>query len=104
MWDAYVKAAREGFERWKRLVAFDRFHGTKRFTEGAGKVRRREYAEFLRNIGGNPLTKNRFECLVNSRRADNRSERWKAFLNLCRSDLETACAWPPKRRSRRRMA
>jgi transposase len=93
MWDAYIKAVRESLEGWERLIAFDRFHVAKYFTEGVDKVRRREHGKFLRDIGESPLTKSRFEWLVNSHRVDNRSGKRKAFLNLSRSNLETARAW-----------
>jgi transposase len=93
MWDAYIKAVRESFEGWERLIAFDRFHVAKHFTEGVDKVRRREHAAFLRDLGESPLTKSRFDWLTNSQRVDNRSGKRKAFLNLSRSNLETARAW-----------
>jgi transposase len=93
MWDAYIKAVKESIAGWERLIAFDRFHVAKYFTEGVDKVRRREHAEFMKAAGASPLTKSRYEWLTNSERTDNRSGKRKAFLNLSRSDLETARAW-----------
>jgi transposase len=96
MWDAYIKAVKESFEGWERLIAFDRFHVAKHFTEGVDKVRRREHREFMKELGESPLTKSRFEWLVNSERTDNRSGKRKAFLSLSRCNLKTARAWRMK--------
>jgi transposase len=93
MWDAYIKAVKESLEGWEGLIAFDRFHVAKHFTEGVDKVRRREHAEFMKALGESPLTKSRFDWLVNSDRSDNRSGKRKAFLSLSRSHLKTARAW-----------
>jgi transposase len=93
MWDAYIKAVKESLEGWERPIAFDRFHAAKHFTEGADKVRRREHAGFMREPGESPLTRSRFDRLVNSERRDNRSGKRKAFLSLSRCNLKTARAW-----------
>jgi transposase len=93
MWDGYIKAVRESFAGWEELIAFDRFHVAKFFTEGVDKVRRREHREFLKAAGESPLTKSRFQWLFNSHKVDNRSGKRKAFLKLSRSNLETARAW-----------
>jgi transposase len=73
MWDACIKAAKESLEGWERLIAFDRFHVAKHFAEGADKARRREHAELMKALVKSPLTKSRFDWLVNSDRTDNRS-------------------------------
>jgi transposase len=65
----------------------------KHFTEGVDKVRRREHREFMKALGESPLTKSRFDWLVNSERADNRRGKRKAFLSLSRCQLKTARAW-----------
>jgi transposase len=93
MRDAYIKAVKESIEGWERLIAFDRFHVAKHFTEGVDKVRRREHAEFMKALGESPLTRSRFDWLVNSDRTDNRSGKRKAFLSLSRCQLKTARAW-----------
>jgi transposase len=93
MWDAYIKAVKESIAGWEQIIAFDRFHVAKHFTEGVDKVRRREHAAFMKQMGESPLTKSRFDWLVNSERTDNRSGKRKAFLNLSRHHLETARAW-----------
>jgi transposase len=93
MWDGYIKAVKESIAGWEGLIAFDRFHVAKHFTEGVDKVRRREHAEFMKLLGESPLTKSRFAWLVNSDRTDNRSGKRRAFLNLSRCQLETARAW-----------
>jgi transposase len=93
MWDAYIKAVRESIAGWEGLIAFDRFHVAKHFTEGVDKVRRREHGEFMKRLGESPLTKSRFEWLTNSGRTDNRSGKRRAFLSLSRCQLETARAW-----------
>jgi transposase len=90
MWDAYIKAVKESIAGWERLIAFDRFHAAKHFTEGVDKVRRREHLEFMKELGESPLTKSRFEWLVNSDRSDNRSGKGKAFLRLSRCQLKRA--------------
>jgi transposase len=93
IWDAYIKAVKESLEGWEGLIAFDRFHAAKHFTEGVDKVRRREHAAFMKELGESPLTKSRFDWLVNSDRTDNRSGKRKAFLSLSRCQLKTARAW-----------
>jgi transposase len=93
MWDAYIKAVKESIEGWEKLIGFDRFHVMKHFTEGVDKVRRAEHKEFLKTTGESPLTKSRYEWLVNAQRADNRSGKRRAFLNLSLSNLRTARAW-----------
>jgi transposase len=96
MWDAYIKAVKESIAGWEELIAFDRFHVAKHFTEGVDRVRRREHREFLKEAGESPLSKSRFEWLVNSRKKDNRSRKRRAFLTLSRCNLETARAWRMK--------
>jgi transposase len=93
MWDGYIKAVKESIAGWEELIAFDRFHVAKHFTEGVDKVRRREHGEFMKLLGESPLTKSRFAWLVNSDRTDNRSGKRRAFLNLSRCQLKTARAW-----------
>jgi transposase len=93
MWDAYIKAVKESIAGWEQLIAIDRFHVAKHFTEGVDKVRQREHGAFLKGVGESPLTKSRYEWLVNSQRKDNRSGKRKRFLRLSRSNLETARAW-----------
>jgi transposase len=55
------------------------------------KVRRGEHGEFMRVPGESPLTKSRFEWLVNSER--------EAFLSLSRRQLKTTRGWRIKERA-----
>jgi len=93
MWDPYIKAIREVIPEAEEKIVFDRFHVSKQFNQALDKVRRREHNEFLRLTGESPLTKSRFQWLINSNLSDNRSGKRKAFLSLSRLNLETARAW-----------
>ena len=93
MWDPYIKAVKGAIPEAEQKIAFDRFHVSKHFNEGLDKVRRREHNSFLKQAGESPLSKSRFQWLINSNRTDNRSSRRKAFLNLSRLNLTTARAW-----------
>jgi transposase len=93
MWDPYIKAVKESFAEAERIIAFDRFHVSKHFNDAVDKVRRREHNAFMKQAGESPLSKSRFQWLMNANRTDNRSGRRKAFLSLSRLNLETARAW-----------
>jgi len=93
MWDPYIKAVKETIPEAEQLIAFDRFHVSKHINEALDKVRRREHASFQRLTGESPLSKTRFQWLVNSNRTDNRNGARKEFLNLSKLNIETARAW-----------
>jgi transposase len=93
MWDPYIKAVRAGIPGSEDKIAFDRFHVSKHINDALDKVRRREHAAFMRTVGESPLSRSRFQWLINSNRTDNRSGKRTAFLNLSRLNLETARAW-----------
>jgi len=93
MWDPYIKAVRGTIPEAEIKIAFDRFHVSKHFNEAVDKVRRREHNAFMKQVGESPLSKSRFQWLINSNRTDNRTARRKEFLSLSRLKLETAKAW-----------
>src|SRR5215469_1068999 len=93
MWDPYIKAVKEAFADAEDIIAFDRFHVSKHINEALDKVRRREHASFQKLTGESPLSKTRFQWLVNSNRTDNRTGKRKVFLSLSKLNLETARAW-----------
>ena len=93
MWDPYIKEVKEAISGAEEKIAFDRFHVSKHINEALDKVRRREHHAFMKRAGESPLSKSRFQWLVNSNRTDNRNGKRKAFLNLSRLNLETARAW-----------
>jgi len=99
MWDPYIKAVKAGVANAEEKIAFDRFHISKHFNEALDKVRRREHAVLLNTTGESPLSKSRFQWLINSNRTDNRKGKRKAFLNLSRLNLETSRAWRIKEMS-----
>jgi len=96
MWDPYIKAAKDAIPEAEEKIAFDRFHVSKQFNQALDKVRRREHKDFIDQAGESPLSKSRFEWLINSNRTDNRDGERKEFLNLSRLNLETARAWRMK--------
>jgi len=77
----------------EKKITFDRFHVSKQFNQALDKVRRREHILFMKQAGESPLTRSRYQWLINSNRADNRASKRKAFLNLSRLNIETARAW-----------
>jgi transposase len=93
MWDAYIKAVNAVILDAENKIAFDRFHVSKHFNQALDKVRRREHKSFLEQTGESPLSKSRFQWLINSNRTDNRERERKTFLSLSRLNLETARAW-----------
>jgi transposase len=93
MWDPYIKAVKMSIPFAEGKIAFDRFHVSKHINEALDKVRRREHRAFLQTAGESPLSKSRFQWLINSRRKDNRTGKRKAFMNLSRLNLETSRAW-----------
>jgi transposase len=93
MWDPYIKAVREAIPGAEKKIVFDRFHVSKHVNEALDKVRRREHNIFMKEAGESPLSKSRFQWLINSNRTDNRSGKRKTFLSLSRLNLETARAW-----------
>ena len=93
MWDAYIKAVKAAIAGAEDLIAFDRFHVSKHLNEALDRVRRREHASLQKLTGKSPLSKTRYQWLVNSNRTDNRKSKRKAFIRLSRLNLETARAW-----------
>jgi transposase len=93
MWDPYIKAVKETISGAEKKIAFDRFDVSKHFNEALDKVRRREHNAFMKAAGESPLSKSRFQWLINSNRTDNRSSKRKAFLNLSMLNLQTSMAW-----------
>jgi transposase len=93
MWDPYIKAFKASIPDAEQKIAFDRFHVSKHINQALDKVRRREHAAFMRQVGESPLSKSRFQWLINSNRTDNRTGKRKAFLSLSKLNLETARAW-----------
>jgi len=93
MWDPYIKAVKASIPDAEGKIAFDRFHISKHLNEALDKVRRREHMSLLKVTGESPLSKSRFQWLINSNRSDNRKGKRKAFMNLSRLNLETAKAW-----------
>jgi len=93
MWDPYIKAVKAVIPEAEQKIAFDRFHVSKHLNQALDNVRRREHGAFIKQAGESPLSKSRFQWLVNSNRTDNRSGKRKAFLSLSRLNLETARAW-----------
>ena len=93
MWDPFIKAIREAIPGWEKIIAFDRFHVSKHMNQALDKVRRREHNELMNEAGESPLTKSRFEWLINSNRTDNRNGKRRKFLSLSKQNLETARAW-----------
>ena len=93
MWDPYIKAVKEAISNAEEIIAFDRFHVSKHVNEALDKVRRREHALFQRLTGESPLSKTRYQWLINSNRTDNRSSERKMFLNLSKLNIQTARAW-----------
>jgi transposase len=93
MWDPYIKAFRAAIVDAEHKIAFDRFHVSNHFNLALDKVRRREHAAFMKEVGESPLSKSRFQWLTNSNRIDNRSSKRKAFMSLSQLNLKTAKAW-----------
>lgn len=93
MWDPYIKAVKATIIGAEEKIAFDRFHVSKQFNQALDHVRRREHLSLLKLTGESPLSKTRFQWLINSSRVDNRSGKRKTFLSLSRLNLETARAW-----------
>ena len=93
MWDPYIKAVKEAIPEAAEKIVFDRFHVSKHFNEALDKVRRREHNEFIKHSGESPLSKSRFQWLINSNRTDNRTGKRRAFMSLSKLNLETARAW-----------
>jgi transposase len=93
MWDAYIKAIQAVVPDADKKIGFDRFHVSKHLNQAVDKVQRREHRNFIQMTGKSPLTKSRFQWLINSDRTDNRGGKRRAFLSLSRMKLETARAW-----------
>ena len=96
MWDPYIKAVKATIPEAEQLIAFDRFHVSKHINEALDKVRKREHASFLNSFGESPLSKSRYQWLLNSNQTDNRTGKRKEFLSLSRLKLKTAKAWQIK--------
>ncbi len=93
MWDPFIKATKDNFKDWEKLIAFDRYHVSQHFNKAVDKVRAKE-SKALRTKGkGNDLIGTKYEWLRNSERTDNRTGDRPAFLELTRMSLKTARAW-----------
>ena len=73
MWDPYIKALKAVIPGAENKIAFDRFHVSRHFNQALDKIRRREHKAFLDQAGESPLSKSRFQWLINSNRTDNRT-------------------------------
>lgn len=93
MWDPYIKAARESFENWESLVAFDRYHVAQHLNKAVDKVRAQEHRELANRRGTSKLSGTKFDWLRTSTRTDNRTGNRPAFMLLSRLNLRTARAW-----------
>jgi transposase len=93
MRDPYIKAVKAAIPEAEQKIAFDRFHVSRHLNGALDKARRREHGAFMKQAGESPLSKSRFQWLINSNRTDNRSGRRKEFLNLSKLNLQTARAW-----------
>jgi transposase len=93
MWDPYIKAVAAGIPGGKEKIAFDRFHVSMHFNKTVDQVRRREHGAFMKEAGESPLSKSRFQWLINSNRTDNRTSKRPAFMSLSKLNLETSRAW-----------
>jgi transposase len=93
MWDPYIKAARESFENWESMVAFDRYHVAQHLNKAVDKVRAREHRELVEEYGASELSGTKFEWLRTSSKMDNRTGGRPAFMQLSRLNLKTARAW-----------
>jgi len=93
MWDPFINAVKEHFEKAESLIAFDRFHVAQHFGKALDKVRAQEYRLIAETLEMNPLARSKYEWLRNSSRTDNRTTKRKAFLSLTRMNLKTARAW-----------
>ena len=93
MWDAYIKAVKSIIPDAERKITFDRFHVSQLFNKALDQVRRREHVIFMKQAGESPLSKSRFQWLVNSNKTDNRSGKRKLFLQISLLNLITARAW-----------
>jgi len=93
MWDPYIKAARESFENWESLVAFDRYHVAQHLNKAVNKVRAQEHRELIRDHGTSELSGTKFDWLRTSTRTDNRTGNRPEFMQLSHLNLKTARAW-----------
>jgi transposase len=93
MWDPFIKAAKQSFENWESLVAFDRYHVAQHLNKAVDKVRAQEHRELITEYGMSDLSGTKFDWLKTSTNTDNRTGNRRAFMQLSRSNLRTARAW-----------
>ena len=96
MWDPFIKAVRDNFEKWEDLIAFDRYHVAQHFNKALDKVRSEENRQLIAANGESVLTGTKFDWLRNSGKTDNRSGDRPEFMRLSRLNLKTARAWSIK--------
>jgi transposase len=90
MWDPFIGAVKNHFEKAEELIAFDRFHVAGHFGTALNKVRASEHRELAAN---SPLVRSKYQWLKNSHNTDNRAKGRKEFMDLTRMNLKTARAW-----------
>ena len=93
MWDPYINSAREHLPEAEKKIVFDKFHIAKHLGEAVDRVRRREHLA-LKAEGDERLTGTKYHWLRDPTRMD--SEQRREFMQLRRSDLQTARAWALK--------
>lgn len=93
MWDPYIKAARDGFDNWDDLVAFDRYHVAQHLNKAVDTIRAQEHRELNKAYGMSALSGTKFDWLRTSTRTDNRTGDRPAFMHVSRMNLRTARAW-----------
>ena len=91
MWDPYIKAARDNFENWEGIVAFDRYHVAQHLNKagrqgpGTGSTENLSKSMVRRELSGT-----KFDWLRTSSTTDNRTGNRRAFMQLSRMNLKTA--------------
>ena len=93
MWDPFIKAAKQSFENWESLIAFDRYHVAQHLNKAVDKVRAQEHRELIKEHGASDLSGTKFDWLKTSTKTDNRTGNRPAFMQLSRLNLRTARAW-----------
>jgi transposase len=93
MWDPYIKAVRDNFEKSDSLIAFDRFHISQHLNKAVDKVRAKEHRKFIKEHKISELTGTKFEWLRNASKTDNRTGKRPTFMRLSNQHLQTARAW-----------
>lgn len=93
MWDPFIKAFRDNFDNWEKIIAFDRYHVAQHFNKAVDVVRAKEHRELVKEKGASELTGTKYDWLRTSANIDNRTGDRPAFMRLARFNLKTARAW-----------